>query len=106
MRGGQTPTQPPPHLRGGGNPKDIHAPYEAGSFRSWFNLLKKERRYEITNFISKNGGSATITDIKNTKLNSLVSSSEKTLQRELLSMIKDGVLYKTGEKRGSRFFLK
>ncbi|KKR62860.1 MAG: hypothetical protein UV43_C0011G0014 [Parcubacteria group bacterium GW2011_GWF2_42_7] len=86
--------------------KDIHAPYEAGSFRSGFDLLKKERRYEITNFISKNGGSATITDIKNTKLNSLVSSSEKTLQRELLSMIKDGVLYKTGEKRWSRYFLK
>ena len=31
---------------------------------------------------------------------------EKTLQRELASMVKDGVLYKTGEKRWSRYFIK
>ena len=31
---------------------------------------------------------------------------EKTLQRELVSMAKDGVLNKTGEKRWSRYFVK
>lgn len=76
------------------------------STRDEFDLLKKERRYDITNFISKNGGSASITDIKNGKEGSIVSCSEKTLQRELISMVKDGVLYKTGDKRWSKYFLK
>lgn len=71
-----------------------------------FDLLKKERRYDITNFITKNGGSASITDIKNSAQGSLISCSEKTLQRELISMVKDSVLYKTGEKRWSRYFIK
>jgi len=30
---------------------------------------------------------------------------EKTLQRELVSMVGDGVLKKSGEKRWSRYFL-
>lgn len=70
-----------------------------------FDLLKKERRHDIVTFISKNGGSATITDIKNGHQGSLASCGEKTLQRELLSMTKDGVLKKTGEKRWSRYSL-
>ena len=71
-----------------------------------FDVLKKERRDGITLTISNNGGSATITDIKNNLQGSLTSCSEKTLQRELMSMTKDGVLNKTGEKRWSRYFLK
>lgn len=71
-----------------------------------FDILKKQRRAEITNFITKKGGNVTITDIKNGVQGSLISSSEKTLQRELVSMVKDGVLNKTGEKRWSRYFLK
>lgn len=71
-----------------------------------FDILKKQRRNDIINFISKNNGSATITDIKNAALASFVLSSEKTLQRELVSMIKDDVLEKTGEKRWSRYLLK
>jgi hypothetical protein len=78
-----------------------------------FDLLKKQRRDDITNFIRKNGKSVTITDIKNgaTSLpagrqGSLTSCSEKTLQRELISMVKDGVLKKTGEKRWSRYFIR
>lgn len=71
-----------------------------------FDILKKQRREEIINFIKKNGGNATITDIKNGAHGSLVSTSEKTLQRELISMIKDSVLNKTGEKRWSKYFLK
>lgn len=70
-----------------------------------FNILKKQRRGEITNFIQKNGGNATITDIKNGAIGSLASCGEKTLQRELVSMVKDGVLKKTGEKRWSRYSL-
>lgn len=70
-----------------------------------FNILKKQRRAEIINFLQKNGGSATITDIKNGGQGSLVSCGEKTLQRELVSMVKDGVLKKTGEKRWSKYAL-
>ncbi len=71
-----------------------------------FDILKKQRREEISNLIQKNGRSATITDIKNRAYGSLVSCSEKTLQRELMSMVKDNVLNKTGEKRWSKYFLK
>lgn len=71
-----------------------------------FDVLKKQRRDEISNLIQKNGRSATITDIKSGAYGSLASCSEKTLQRELLSMVKDGVLNKTGEKRWSKYFLK
>ncbi|MBI3888168.1 hypothetical protein HY311_00020 [Candidatus Nomurabacteria bacterium] len=71
-----------------------------------FDALKKQRREEITNIIQKNNKSATITDIKNGAYGTLVSCGEKTLQRELISMVKDGVLNKTGEKRWSRYFIK
>ena len=74
-----------------------------------FDMLKKQRRYNIVSFIKNNNGNATIKDIRNKIDNGTSDSpacSEKTLQRELLSMIKDGVLYKTGEKRWSRYFMK
>jgi hypothetical protein len=86
------------------NTKDTNA--------SDFHILKKQRRDEIINIIGKKGGNATITDIKNSayglpaQAGSLVSCGEKTLQRELVSMVKDGVLNKTGEKRWSRYFIK
>ncbi len=76
-----------------------------------FDLLKKTRREDIIKVIqlSSNGSSAqagsTITDIKNSAQGSIISCGEKTLQRELVSMVKDGVLKKTGEKRWSRYFL-
>ena len=70
-----------------------------------FDILKKQRREEITNFITKSGGNATITDIRSGATGALVSCSEKTLQRELVSMVKDGVLNKTGEKRWSKYAL-
>ncbi len=71
-----------------------------------FDVLKKQRREEITNIIQKNNKNATITDIKNGAYGTLISCGEKTLQRELVSMVKDGVLNKTGEKRWSRYFVK
>jgi len=83
-----------------------------------FNLLKQQRRDEIIKIIkensSANGSSGlTISDIKSGAKNlssagansTLVSCSEKTLQRELVSMLKDNVLNKTGEKRWSKYFL-
>lgn len=74
-------------------------------------LLKKQRREDIINIIKTIGGNATIKDIKDRaqanpdKMASLISCSEKTLQRELVSMVKDTVLNKVGEKRWSRYFL-
>jgi len=69
-----------------------------------FDVLKKQRREEIIKVI-KNKNNATITDIKSGAQGVLVSCGEKTLQRELVSMVKDDVLKKTGEKRWSRYFL-
>jgi len=84
-----------------------------------FEILKNERRAEIIAIVKNkkidslsNGqqDGCTISDIKNeaqSKPNgSLKTCSEKTLQRELVSMVEDGVLYKTGEKRWSKYFLK
>lgn len=76
-----------------------------------FDALKNKRREEITSIIkSKNitGGVSvglTITDIKNNAKDTLVSCSEKTLQRELVSMVSDRILYRTGSKRWSQYFL-
>ncbi|MEK7328458.1 MAG: hypothetical protein AAB217_24700 [Chloroflexota bacterium] len=77
-----------------------------------FDILKKQRRNDIIIIIKTIGGNATIKDIKDRvqmsqgKAMSLMSCSEKTLQRELVSMVQDNVLNKTGEKRWSRYFLK
>ncbi len=71
-----------------------------------FETLKRQRRDEISKIIQKADEGATITDIRNSAYGSLLSCGEKTLQRELVSMIKDGILNKTGEKRWSRYFLK
>ncbi len=77
-----------------------------------FDVFKKQRRNDIIDIIKTFGGNATIKDIKDKaqtsqgKIASLISCSEKTLQRELVSMVKDSVLNKTGEKRWSRYFLK
>ena len=75
------------------------------SDKSNFNVLKQQRRDEIIKIV-KNKGSATITDIKNESKGVLATCGEKTLQRELVSMVGDGVLNKTGEKRWSRYFIK
>lgn len=79
------------------------------------NMSKKQRRDDVLEVIKQNGGNATITDIKNKasalptgpagEVNSLATCSEKTLQRELISMVKDGVLRKEGSKRWSKYFL-
>lgn len=79
------------------------------SNRKDFNILKKQRRADIIDIIKNNGGNATIKDIIikiNTGTRNSLPYSEKTLQRELMSMTRDGVLNKTGEKRWSRYFVK
>ena len=73
--------------------------------RSEFDSLKKDRRDEIASILKIKGWS-TITDIKSNAQGPLLSSGDKTLQRELISMVKDGVLNKRGEKRWSQYSLK
>lgn len=70
-----------------------------------FDVLKKQRREDILKIIKISGGGATIKDIRDKAQGSLVSCGEKTLQRELVSMVRDNVLYKTGDKRWSRYFI-
>lgn len=76
-----------------------------------YDILKKKRREEVISIIKNKlavfpqSGGATITDIKNSAEGPLVSCGEKTLQRELVSMVHDGVLKKSGEKRWSKYFI-
>lgn len=69
-----------------------------------FDILKKQRRDEIIKII-KDKKEVNITDIKNLATGVLASCGEKTLQRELVSMVKDNILNKIGAKRWSRYFL-
>ncbi len=81
------------------------------SIKTSFYILKKQRRDSMLDIIKTLGGSGTIKDIKDKIVampkdaGSLISCGEKTIQRELVSMVKDGVLDKTGKKRWSRYFL-
>ena len=65
-----------------------------------FQMVKNKRHGNILAIIKAAGGNATIKDIKDK-----ISLGGKTLQRELVSMVKDGVLDRTGEKRWSRYFV-
>jgi len=75
-------------------------------------ILKNKRREEILSVIKDklkdniNLSGLTITDIKSNGHEMLSSCSEKTLQRELVSMVLDGVLKKTGDKRWSKYSLR
>lgn len=68
-----------------------------------FDKLKLERRYEIMAVIRHMPEGATISDIRSKGQGILKEIGEKTLQRELVSMTKDGVLNKEGEKRWSKY---
>ncbi|MEK7564199.1 MAG: hypothetical protein AAB510_01345 [Patescibacteria group bacterium] len=67
------------------------------------NVIKEERRKEILSAIKDIPGDSTITDIRKRVSKTLSGLSEKTLQRELVAMVKEGVLNKTGEKRWSKY---
>ena len=93
---------------------------ESGSnFAVKHDVLKDKRHEEIVSIIKdkmKNSigfDGLTITDIKflgknlpGGEIGALASCGEKTLQRELVSMVSAGILKKTGEKRWSRYSLK
>ena len=87
-------------------------------------ISKRQRKEDILNIIKILGGSATIKDIKDKansmpparnafsiaeaggdKGHSLNSFGEKTLQRELGSMVHEGVLLKEGSKRWSKYLI-
>ncbi len=66
---------------------------------------RKERREIIITIIKNNPQGQTITDIKNASYGPLRTLGEKTLQRELVAMVSDNVLKKTGTKRWSRYYI-
>ncbi len=73
-----------------------------------FNDIKSKRQEEILKIIkdiSAVSGGATISDIKSKSSGTVASCGEKTLQRELVSLVQKGVLKKSGEKRWSKYFL-
>ena len=78
---------------------------EAGVFRLGFDLLKKQRREVILKIIKDKPEGVSIKDIALSLKNLGKEWGEKTLQRELVSMVNDSVLKKTGEKRWSKYFL-
>ncbi len=69
------------------------------------NLSKNSRREEIIKILKSNSKGLTISEIKNVSNGQIATLGEKTLQRELVAMVKDNILYKTGSKRWSKYFL-
>ena len=85
--------------------KDVRKdPYEtskpAFSFKSGIDLKKENRRNIILNTIQKRG-SVNIKDVSAV----IKDCSEKTVQRELLNLVDEGVLKKEGERRWSVYSL-
>ncbi len=64
------------------------------------NKRKEQRREAVLSFIKDNNGCG-IKDI----LPNIVGCSEKTVQRELISLINEGKLRKIGERRWSKYFV-
>ena len=65
------------------------------------NIKDKNNRQDIIKTMLKSGVKLTIKDFaKNIK-----GCSEKTIQRELISMVSSGILKKEGERRWSKYFL-
>jgi hypothetical protein len=59
------------------------------------------RRDKIMDIIKKKKKKVSVKDVSA----EISGVSEKTLQRELLAMVKDGIIQKEGERRWSRYFL-
>ncbi|MFZ3016014.1 MAG: hypothetical protein WA101_03425 [Minisyncoccia bacterium] len=98
-------------LNNKGTSKNIKSISTVSNTKDNFDVLKKQRREEILSIIKAcpsfgaDKKVATITDIRNMAKGVLASCGEKTLQRELISMVGDGVLKKSGEKRWSKYSL-
>lgn len=69
------------------------------------NSSKNSRREELVKILKSNSKGLTISEIKNVSNGQIATLGEKTLQRELVAMVKDNILYKTGSKRWSKYFL-
>lgn len=69
------------------------------------NILKNKRRELILKFLKNKSSGTSIKDIMMALKSLGEECGEKTLQRELVSMVKDNVLKKTGDKRWSLYFL-
>lgn len=82
------------------NTKPIHKGQNRSVKRTSSSQSHMERRSAILNII-KDKKRVTIKDIFNTVSN----CSEKTIQRELIAMIREGVLKKEGERRWSTYSL-
>ncbi len=95
--------------------KKINNPIKENILKESFNKIKNERKEIILNIIQKcplvleskegipNGRWATIKDILTGFKDIGLEVGEKTLQRELISMVSNGILYKAGEKRWSKY---
>ena len=66
--------------------------------------IKTSRRQKILNFI-KDNGVVSIKDLCKIKDKDISGCSEKTIQRELISMIKDGIVKREGDKRWAKYSL-
>lgn len=67
---------------------------------------KSNRREEIVKIVKDSKEGLTITEIKVKAKGELATMSDKTLQRELVALVDLRVLYKTGEKRWSKYYFK
>jgi hypothetical protein len=63
-------------------------------------VSRNKRREDIVNIV-KQKGNVSVKDISSI----IKDTSEKTIQRELISMVDDGVLLKEGERRWSRYMI-
>lgn len=70
-----------------------------------FQVLKDKRRESIIKIIKDKPDGISIKDISVAIKNLGEEMGNKTLQRELISMVKDNVLKKTGDKRWSQYSL-
>ena len=70
-----------------------------------FQMLKNKRRESIIKIIKDKPDGISIKDIILAIRRLGQETGEKTIQRELISMVKDNVLNKTGEKRWSQYFM-
>ncbi|MFA7285772.1 MAG: hypothetical protein WC011_02915 [Candidatus Paceibacterota bacterium] len=92
--------------KAGDTNKNIPKVYDKNKENIKDNTSKQERRTEIVSVIKDNPNGLTITEVRSLSKGQFTTMSEKTLQRELVSLVKDNLLYKTGEKRWSRYFFK
>jgi len=72
-----------------------------GVTRSDANTVARDDRRKIILALIKQKPSLTVKDI----VKSIPGYSEKTIQRELLAMVADGILVKRGERRWSTYSL-